>query len=128
MAVTHPDVVRSLLAEVIRARINSGTSAGRIEIYTTGRTTLLGTVTCAADCGTVTDGDLVFAAFTEDSAADATGTAALFDAKNSAGALAYSGAITVSTADPAGEMTMVSTSITAGEPIRITSHTYSAPV
>jgi hypothetical protein len=126
MAVTHPDVVRSLLAEVIRARINSGGGPGRIEIYTTGRATLLGTVTCAADCGTVTDGDLVFAAFTDDPAADSTGLAAIFDAKNSAGALAYSGAITAT--GSGGDMTMLSTSITAGEPIRIISHTYRAPL
>lgn len=126
MAVTHGAAIRTTLANAVRTAINGGGGAGRIEIYTAARAALLGTLTCDADCGTAADGTLTFAAITEDSAADATGTAAIFDVEDSAGVVIFSGAI--SATGGGGDMTMPSTSITAGEPIRITSLTYSAPV
>ena len=124
MAITHPTNVRNALATQILALIDSDVGAGKIEIYNAGRATLLGTLTCTDPCGTVASGTLTFSAIAQDSAADATGSAALFDVKDFSGDLVFSGTITAT--GGGGDMTMPSVSITAGEPIQITSLTYSA--
>lgn len=124
MAITHPTAIRNTLATAIRTAIDGGGGAGKIEIYNAGRATLLGTCTCSATSGTVATGTLTFNAITQDSAADATGTAALFDVKDFAGTTVFSGTITAT--GGGGDLTMPSVSITAGEPIQITSLIYSA--
>jgi hypothetical protein len=125
MAITHSTAVRTALATAVRSAIDGGGGAGKIEIYTAARATLLGTCTCAATSGTLASGVLTFGAIAQDTSADATGTAALFDVKDFAGATIFSGTITAT--GGGGDMTMPSVSITAAEPIQVTSLTYSAP-
>jgi hypothetical protein len=124
MAITHSTTARNALANAILGLIDGDAGAGRIEIYTAARATLLGTLTLSDPAGTVATGTLTFSAIAQDTAADATGSAALFDIKDNSGDLVLSGTITAT--GGGGDLTMPSVSITAGEPIQISSLTYSA--
>lgn len=79
--------IRNARLQTIVDAFDAGTGAGKILLYTAGSgrpatgtaitdQVLLGTITCSDPCGTVDAGVLTFAAFTEDSLADATGTIA----------------------------------------------------
>jgi len=76
--------LRTARMQAIVDAFDAGTGAGKILLYTAGSgrpstgavitdQVLLGTITLSDPCGTVTDGVLTFAAFTEDSLADNTG-------------------------------------------------------
>ncbi|WAR42943.1 hypothetical protein [Methylomonas rapida] len=76
--------IRNNRLQTIVDAFDAGTGSGKILLYTAGSgrpatgaaitdQVLLGTITLSDPCGTVTDGVLTFAAFTEDSLADATG-------------------------------------------------------
>jgi hypothetical protein len=123
MAITHSTTARNALATQILTLIDADAGAGKIEIYTAGRAALLATLTCTDPCGSVANGTLTFSAIAQDNAADATGVAALFDVKDFSGDLIFSGTITAT--GGGGDVTMPSTSITAGEPVQMTSLTYS---
>lgn len=86
MAVVHfATTVKDNILEQIRAAINAGAAGGKIKIYdgtmptlpTDAVTTqqLLGTLTFAVDCGTVSAGVLNMASITQDNEADHTGNA-----------------------------------------------------
>jgi hypothetical protein len=124
MAITHPNTIRTALATVIRDAIDADVGAGKLEVYTAARATLLGTLTFSDPCGTITNGVLTFAAITQDTAADATGTAAVFDVKDFSGDVVFSGTITVT--GGGGDLTMASLSVTTGEPLQINALTYTA--
>jgi hypothetical protein len=109
--------------------LNSGT----LEFYTgtqpaTGDTalsgnTLLGTLTFNATSGTVASGTLTLNSVTQDSAADATGTATFARMKTS-------GAVVIGDVDvgtSGASINMNTTSIVTGGPISITSGTISIP-
>jgi hypothetical protein len=108
-------------------------NGGTLEFYTgtqpaTGDTalsgnTLLGTLTFNATSGTVASGTLTLNAVTQDSAADATGTATFARMKTS-------GAVVVGDVDvgtSGASINMNTTSIVTGGPISITSGTISIP-
>lgn len=109
----------------------SGTAGGTINFYdgtrpaTGGAITsqvLLGTVTCAATCGTVSNGVLTFGAIAEDSSADATGTAAWARIKDKAGNFVADCSVGTTGAD----INLNSVAITVGGIIRVTSGTLTA--
>lgn len=118
--------------ESIRAQLNAG-GAGNpatIDIYTAKKPsrpdvaittqTLLGTVTCSDDCGTVSVIDdvptLTFAAITADSAANATGVAAWGRAKDGdTGAAVFDFDITTTGGVGFGQMN--TTNVVVGGPI-----------
>lgn len=124
MALTHDAAVRNAQAILIRDRIDAGVGPGIVQILDAANV-LLGTVTCADPCGTVTGPTLTYAAFTRDESADTSGTAAKFRVRDSAAALVYEGTVTAT--GGGGDLTVASTSITAGQPIEITSMSYTAP-
>lgn len=113
------------IARMTEVNTRAGNSA-KIRIYTGAQPanadaaasgTLLGEVTGnAAGFGTIDgSGNLTANAMTEDSAADATGTAGWFRVLASDGVtVVFDGAV-------GAEMTLVTNSIVAGQPIRITS-------
>lgn len=121
--------IRSAWVQVIANAIDAGSAGGKIKFYggtrpTTGgtATTLLGTVTCSSICGTVSNGILTFAAFTEDSNAAATGTTTWARITDSDDNFVCDCSVGTSGAD----INLNSTAITTGGIIRITSGTLTA--
>lgn len=83
MAIGLKTSIRTARAQLIVDAIDAG-AAGTLKLYTApqpatgaavGAATLLGTLTFADPCGTVTNGTLTFSAIVADTAADADGTA-----------------------------------------------------
>ena len=130
MAIVHfaADLKNEVLTP-IKDAIDAGGAAGTISIYSgtmpatveTALTTQvrLGTLTFAFSCGTIAGGALTMGAITQDSAADATGTAAWARVVDSTGAAVMDLNVTVT--GGGGALTMNTTSIVAGGPILITS-------
>jgi hypothetical protein len=75
--------------------------------------------------GSAVDGVATANAITQDSSANATGTATCFRAKDSNSNVVFQGAIT--TSGGGGQIVLSSTSITAGQSVAITSLTYTQP-
>ena len=134
------DSVKNSMLEKLRDAIDAGTSAGVIDIYTgimptspsTAPTipslhTLLGTLTFSdPSCVTVGDptpGTLTFGAITQDSSADATGTAswARISAVTS-GVKTTVCDVDITTTGGGGTMQMNTTNIITGGPILITNY------
>lgn len=121
--------IRNSWLTSIANAIDAGAAGGKIKFYDGTRpatggtaTTLLGTVTCSTACGTVSNGVLTFAAFTEDPSADATGTATWARITDSDDNFVTDCSVGTSGAD----INLNSTSITVGGIIRITSGTLTA--
>ena len=121
--------IRNSWLTAVANAIDAGSAGGKIKFYDGTRpstggtaTTLLGTVTCSTVCGTVADGVLTFAAFTEDSSADATGTATWARITDSDDNFVCDCSVGTSGSD----INLNSTAITSGGIIRITSGTLTA--
>lgn len=133
MAIKLTNAARSAAADAIVDRLDAGAGAGTIEIRTgtqptnaddadTG--TLLATLTFSDPAfGAASNGVATASAITQDSSADATGTAGYFVVKDSDGTKQFTGSVGTSGAD----MNLVTTSITAGQPVQITSFTFTIP-
>lgn len=117
------------ICNAILAAIDAGAAGGTINFYTgtmpakpeTGITsqTLLGTCTYSVTSGTVSAGVFTAAAITQDSSADATGTAAWARIKDSDGNAVFDCDVTV--VGGGGIIQMVTTSVVTGGPIAFTS-------
>ena len=81
--------------------------------------TLLGTLTFSDPCGTIATGSLTMSAITQDSSADATGTAAWARIQDSTGVVVMD--LNVTTTGGGGAITLNTTNIVIGGPILITS-------
>lgn len=121
--------IRNAWLTTIANAIDAGSAGGKIKFYggtrpSTGgtATTLIGTVTCATTCGTVSNGVLTFASFIEDSSADATDQATWARITDSDDNFVCDCSVGTSGAD----INLNSTSITAGGIIRITGGTLTA--
>ena len=130
MALALTAALRNAHLDAITAAIDTGAGAGVVQIYDGSRpasggtaTTLLGTVTCSDPAAPAASGGvLTFSTFTEDSSADATGTATWARIEDSTGAWVMD--MDVGTSGT--ELVMNTTSITAGGPIRIDSGSLTA--
>ena len=130
MAVIHfaNTLKDAVLAPIVTA-IDAGSGAGTIKIYSgtiptdaaTAITSqvLLGTLTFSDPCGTIADNALTMGAITQDSSADATGTAAWARIADSDGVTVMD--INVTTTGGGGALTLNTTNIVIGGPILITS-------
>lgn len=129
---TQANLVLSSIASALD--FGSGTAGATIAIYSgtkpdkpdTAITSqvLLGTLTCSATCGTVANRTLTFDTITQDSAADATGTATWARFRNKSGTAVVD--VDASTTGGSGFLQMNTTNIVVGGPIVITSCTLSA--
>lgn len=100
----------------------SGTATGVLEIWTTGLGTLLGTLSFSNPAfPTTATGTATASTITQDTAADATGTAAVWVAKNRSGTEVMRG--TASGPGGGGELELNTTAIVAGGPIQVSSFT-----
>jgi hypothetical protein len=123
-------VKSAVLAPVITA-IDAGSGAGTIKVYSgtipatpaTAITTqvLLGTLTFSDPCGSESGGTITMSAITQDSSADATGTASWARIQDSAGVVVCD--IDVTTTGGGGTMQLNTTNIVIGGPILVTAFT-----
>ena len=126
--------VRNTMADDITTALDAGAGAATIKIYdgtqpTTPETAitsqvLLGTLTCTDPAGAAASGGvLTFSTITEDSAADATGTATWARVADSNGVAVFD----CDVGTTGTTIVLNSTSIVTGGPIRITSFTITIP-
>jgi hypothetical protein len=113
---TFSTTLRSARATAI---VTEAGANAQIKLYTAAYAALLGTLTCAATLGTVSNGVLTFNAITQDSAADASGTFALARLYKSDGTTMVIEGLTVGTA--ATDIIMNAAAATVGAAILMTS-------
>lgn len=116
MAISFSTTLRSGRATAI---VTEAGANAQIKFYTAAYATLLGTLTCSATLGTVTNGVLTFNVITQDSAADATGTFALARIYKSDGTTMVMEGMTVGTA--ATDIIMNAAAATIGAVISMSS-------
>lgn len=122
---------RNAMLNALAAMIDAGAGPGKVRIYDGSRpatggaaTTLLAELTLSDPCAPVAaSAILTFSAITQDSSADATGTATWFRILDSNNNIIFDGSVTAT--GGGGDMQLVTTSIVAGQPVQITSFTIS---
>lgn len=122
MAVTYSAAAKTARMQAIADLIDAGSGPGVIEIGSSGMASVLATLPLADPCGTAAAGVLTFDMdpAVEDAAADASGTAAAAQIKDSDGTVIISG-LTVGTA--AADIILDSVSITAGQKVSLSAGT-----
>ena len=131
MILRFAPALRGDIADLIISYLDAGAGPAIIEFYTgaipaaLGDTLTdqvkLGTLTCSDPAATQTAGVITFGTITQDSAADASGTAAWAYIKDSTGAIVHAVDVTDNAGD--GFIKVNTTTIVAGGPIAITSIT-----
>jgi hypothetical protein len=130
MALSYTTTLRNNRLDEIATLINAGVGAGLLKIYSgtvpanvgtaLGAQVLLATLTLTDPvAAAASSGVLTFSTITQDSSADATGTAAFFRLTDSDGHAVVQGTVGTSGAD----LNLTSTSIVATEPVAVTSFT-----
>ena len=127
--------VKNSALDTIKTAIDAGSGAGTIKIYTGTQPTspadaittqtLLGTLTFSDPCGTSASGTLTMSAITQDSAADATGTATWARIADSTGATVCD--VDVTANGGGGTLQFNTTSFVIGGPILISAFTITVP-
>lgn len=122
MAVGFATSLRTNRATQILNAMDAGTTGAKIRLYNGTRpatggtaTTLLAELVCSTVSGTVTNGVFTLSAITQDSSADATGTATWFRIVDSDNNFVMDGSVTAT--GGGGDITMSSVSIIAGVPV-----------
>lgn len=118
MGVIYNATLRTARLNAVVAAIDAGPGAGKLEIGTAAMGTLLAELTLSDPCGTVSGDLLTFAAITQDSSANNSGTAAAAQIKDSTGIVVISG-LTVGTSGT--DIIFSSVAITAGQAVPMTS-------
>lgn len=136
MATLRPALaLRNAQLDAINTMINGGSGAGTLKIYTgtipanadtaIGAQVLLATLTFTDPAaGAASASTLTFSAITQDSSADATGTATWARIADSAGATVFD--CSVSATGGGGVIELNTTSIVSGGPVSITGGTLTA--
>jgi hypothetical protein len=121
MAITLETAARNAAADAIGALVDGGT----LQILTSGDVVLAELTFSGTAFGAAASGTATAAAITQDSSANATGTAAKFFARSTAPATVFSGSVTATSGG--GDIELVTTSIVSGQPVQITSFTITMP-
>lgn len=129
------NTVKNSALDTVKAAIDAGAGAGTIKVYTGTQPTtaadaivaqvLLGTLTFSDPCGTSASGTLTMSAITQDSAADATGTATWARIADSTGATVCD--VDVTATGGGGTLQFNTTSFVIGGPILISEFTITVP-
>lgn len=123
MAVGYSTTVRNNRLIQVRDAVDGGTGPGLLRIYDGTRpatggapTTLLAELTMTDPCaGAPSAGTLTLSAITQDSSANATGTATWFRVVDSAAVFVMDGSVGTSGAN----LNLTTTSIVAGQPVSV---------
>ena len=127
MALSYTTTLRNSRLDDITAAVGN---AGLLRFYSgsvpanvgasLGAATLLAELTCGSPfAASASSGALTADSITQDSSANATGTATYFRLATSAGTAVIQGTVTA-TGD-GGDLTLTTTSITSGQPVQVTS-------
>ncbi|MBP9918726.1 MAG: hypothetical protein KBF43_09085 [Dermatophilaceae bacterium] len=125
---------RNALAQQVQVLVDAGPAAGTLKIYTGAQPATADTAASGTLLVTVTLGDPAFGAAAAGTItgadpaavnAVATGTAGWFRVADSTGATVYDGSATAT--GGGGDLQLVTTSITSGQPVDITSLTVTMP-
>lgn len=126
MAISLSTAARNARLTALITAIDAGSGPGVLSIYSGTRpatggatTTLLAELTLSDPCGTVSGGVLTFNAITQDSSANASGTASWARIVDSTGTHVLD--LGVGTAGSGQEIILNTTTIVAGGPVGITS-------
>ena len=129
------NAVKNSALDTIKAAMDAGAGAATIKIYTGTQPTtaadaittqtLLGTLTFSDPCGTSASGTLTMSAITQDSAADATGTATWARIADSTGATVCD--VDVTATGGGGTLQFNTTSFVINGPILISAFTITVP-
>ena len=127
--------VKNSALDTVKAAIDAGAGAGTIKIYNGTQPTapadaittqtLLATLTFSDPCGTTSSGTLTMSAITQDSAADATGTATWARIADSTGATVFDVDVTVTGAG--GTLQFNTTNFVINGPVLISAFTVTVP-
>ncbi len=127
--------VKNSALDVIKTAIDAGSGAGTINVYSGTQPTapsdaitsqvLLGTLTFSDPCGSSSAGVLTFSTITQDSSADATGTATWARIKDSTGSVVFD--CDVGTTGGGATIQFNTTNFVITGPILISSFTISIP-
>jgi hypothetical protein len=122
MAVTYSTACKTARLNAVVAQIDAGAGPGTFEIGTAGMAVVLAVLTLADPCATVSGATLTFDFDPDitDSSANASGTAAAAQIKDSNGTVIISG-LTVGLS--ASDIILDSVSITAGQAVTLTTGT-----
>lgn len=130
MALTHVTTVRNALADAINTAINAGPAAGKLKIYKTSidnptdANLLVALVLTDPAAPAASGGVLTFSAVATVNAT-AAGTASLFVIVDSTNAEVLRGTVTAT--GGGGDITITNTNIAVGDPISVTSVSWTAP-
>lgn len=130
MALAFATTLRTAMVDTINTALNAGAGAALIRIYDGSRpatggtaTTLLAELTCTDPASTGgSSGVLTFSSITQDSSANATGTATWFRMVDSSATFVMDGNVGTSGSD----LNLTTTSIVATQPVSISSATITA--
>jgi hypothetical protein len=121
--------------DTLKTAIDAGAGAGTIKVYNGTQPTsandaittqtLLATLTFSDPCGTTSSGTLTMSAITQDSAADATGTATWARIADSTGATVFDVDVTVTGAG--GTLQFNTTNFVINGPVLISAFTVTVP-
>lgn len=116
--------VRSSMCDALVDAIDAGSGAGTLKIYTSGFVTLLATLTFSDPAfGAASNGVATANSITDDSAADATGTAAVLRIADSDTTTVCEGTVSTSGAD----LNLDETSITTNDVVACSGGTITMP-
>ena len=130
MALAFATTLRNSMLDQIKTALDAGAGAALIRIYDGTRpatggtaTTLLAELTCTdPSAGSASAGVLTFSSITQDSSANATGTATWFRMVDSSATFVMDGNVGTSGSD----LNLTTTSIVATQPVSISSATITA--
>ncbi len=124
MAVTYSTAAKTARMQAIADLIDAGSGPGTIEIGSAAMASVLATLSLADPCGSAASGVLTldFDPDIEDSSADATGTTAAAQIKDSDGTVVISG-LTVGMAGSGADIILINTNIVTGQPVLLTTGT-----
>ncbi len=121
--------------DTLKTAIDAGSGAGTIKVYNGTQPTsandavttqtLLATLTFSDPCGTTSSGTLTMSAITQDSAADATGTATWARIADSTGATVFD--VDVTATGAGGALQFNTTNFVIGGPVLISSFAVTVP-
>lgn len=125
MAIAYATTLRNTMLDAINTAVNAGAGAGLLRIYDGTRpatggtaTTLLAELTFSDPAfGAAGSGVITASSITQDSSANATGTATWFRVVDSNAAFVMDGNVGTSGSD----LNLTTTSIVAGQPVSVTS-------
>lgn len=127
--------VKNSALDTVKTAIDAGSSGGTIKVYTGAQPTspadaittqtLLATLTFSDPCGTSASGTLTMSAITQDSSADATGTATWARVADSSGNTVFD--CDVTSTGGGGTIQFNTTNFVAGGPVLISTFTITIP-